>query len=97
LNQLLVIALLSVSYMVADDDQVVEPYGRSLMDAIDQVMMELGTSDPFRYLNYAASYQDPLSGYTEANLRRLRGIAAKWDPLGTFQNQVPGGFKLFTG
>ncbi|ORY06677.1 putative oxidoreductase [Clohesyomyces aquaticus] len=95
LNQSLVIALLSVSYTSADNDQLVDTYGRSLMEAINQDLKKLNASDPYLYLNYAASYQDPISSYTEANVRRLREIAAKWDPRGTFQHQVPGGFKLF--
>lgn len=96
LNQSLVIALLSVSYTSANDDQIIETYGRSLMDAINQDMKKLKTFDPYLYLNYAAPYQDPLSSYTAANVRRLREIAAKWDPHRIFQYQVPGGFKLFT-
>ncbi|KAH7114329.1 putative oxidoreductase [Dendryphion nanum] len=96
LNQSLVIALLSVSYTSAEDDQIIETYGRSLMDAINEDMRRLKTLDPFLYLPYAAPYQDPLSSYTEANLRHLREIATKWDPHRTFQYQVPGGFKLFS-
>ncbi|KAF2477177.1 FAD-binding domain-containing protein [Lindgomyces ingoldianus] len=96
LNQSLVIALLSISYTFANDDQIIKTYGHSLMDAISQDMKKLDAFDPYLSLNYAAPYQDPLSSYTDANMRRLREIAAKWDPHGTFQHQVPGGFKLFT-
>ena len=96
LNQSLVIALLSVSYTSENDDQIVETYARTLMNTINQDMKNLKSFDPYLYLNYAAPYQDPLSSYTESNFRRLRKIAAKWDPQGTFQYQVPGGFKLFT-
>lgn len=94
LNQSLVVALLSVSYASAADDQIVETYSRTLMDAISEDAKMLGASDSYLYLNYAAAYQNPLSSYTEVNVRRLRNIAAKWDPHGTFQFQVPGGFKL---
>ncbi|KAF2120953.1 putative oxidoreductase [Lophiotrema nucula] len=94
--QSLVVTLLSVSYTSANDDQIVETYGRSLMDAITQDLKKLNAFDPYLYLNYAAPYQDPRSSYTEANVRRLRQIAAKWDPHGIFQYQAPGGFKLFT-
>ncbi|KAF2637150.1 FAD-binding domain-containing protein [Massarina eburnea CBS 473.64] len=95
LDQSLVIALLTVSYASAADDQTVEKYGRALMDAINEDAKKLNASDPYLYLNYAAPYQDPISSYTHANVRHLRKIAAKWDPHGTFQCQVPGGFKLF--
>jgi len=94
LKQSLVIALLTVSYTSASDDQLIEKYGRSLMDAISKDTKKLKADDPYVYLNYAAPYQDPLASYTKENVRRLRDIAAKFDPKGTFQKQVPGGFKL---
>jgi hypothetical protein len=65
------------------------------MDAISNNAKKLYASNPYLYLNYAAPYQDSLSSYTETNVRRLRDIAARWDPHGTFQYQVTGGFKLF--
>jgi hypothetical protein len=48
----------------------------------------------FEYLNYAASYQNPLKSYGEANLHFLKGVAKKYDPERVFQKRAPGGFKL---
>jgi len=94
-NRALVVAILDISYTREADDQAVKEYGRSLTDVIKQDLKKLNALDPFLYLNYAAPYQDPLSSYGERNLRRLRQIATKFDSQGTFQYQVPGGFKLF--
>jgi hypothetical protein len=48
------------------------------------------------YLNFAAGFQDPLKGYGEESLRRLRGVARRYDPEGFFQKYT-GGFKLWNG
>lgn len=50
---------------------------------------------PFKYLNYAASFQDPMTGYGSTIKERLQNISRKYDPKGFFQTNVPGGFKLF--
>jgi hypothetical protein len=50
---------------------------------------------PYKYLNFAASFQDPLASYGGIELRRMKKVARKYDPTGVFQTQVPGGFKLF--
>jgi hypothetical protein len=46
------------------------------------------------YLNYADSSQDPLASYGIENVKKLRQVAAKYDPEGVFQKLCPGGFKL---
>lgn len=48
----------------------------------------------FRYLNYSDVSQDPLSTYGEDNIKQMRKVAAKYDPIGIFQRLVPGGFKI---
>jgi hypothetical protein len=46
------------------------------------------------YLNYADGTQDPIGSYGEENERKIREVAAKYDPLGAFQKLCPGGFKV---
>ncbi|KAI1455764.1 hypothetical protein F4805DRAFT_468505 [Annulohypoxylon moriforme] len=48
----------------------------------------------FVYLNYADASQNPLGSYGEGNLRRLKEVAAKYDPEQVFQTLCPGGFKV---
>ncbi|KAL6152868.1 hypothetical protein ACJQWK_11479 [Exserohilum turcicum] len=48
----------------------------------------------WQYLNYADSYQNPLGGYGAANVAKIRAAAKKYDPVGMFQTQSPGGFKI---
>jgi hypothetical protein len=54
----------------------------------------LGVDDPYLYLNYAASWQDPINSYGPASVANLQAVSRKYDPSGVFQKQVPGGFKL---
>ncbi|ORY02756.1 hypothetical protein BCR34DRAFT_605485 [Clohesyomyces aquaticus] len=48
----------------------------------------------YLYMNYASQFQDPIKGYGEANVDRLRAIAKAYDPEGVFQRLQPGYFKL---
>lgn len=51
----------------------------------------------FKYLNYAASFLDPIGSYDGATaIQNLKAASKKYDPDGLFQIGVPGEFKLFT-
>lgn len=65
--------------------------------AIDVVTKQRGLYDSFIFPNDAYSTQDPLRSYGMNTLRRMRGVADKYDPERIFQIKVPGGFKVRTG
>ena len=46
------------------------------------------------YLNYADQSQDPLTSYGVENVKKIRDVAAKYDPEQVFQKLCPGGFKI---
>lgn len=46
------------------------------------------------YLNYADKSQDPLGSYGVENVKKLKEVAAKYDPDQVFQKLCPGGFKI---
>ena len=54
----------------------------------------MGAYNTYLYLNYAASFQDPIAGYGNASVSMLQAVSKKYDPDQLFQKQVPGGFKL---
>ncbi|CCF34019.1 FAD binding domain-containing protein [Colletotrichum higginsianum] len=54
----------------------------------------LNVGTPYLYLNDADKNQPVFEGYDRANLRRLQGIRAKYDPDMVFTKQMPGGFKV---
>lgn len=68
---------------------------KDLIAVIEQVTQAEGVYHPYKYLNFAAGFQDPLGGYGEEQKMKLKQVARKYDPTGIFQRQVPGGFKLF--
>ncbi|KAI3329680.1 hypothetical protein F4824DRAFT_516653 [Ustulina deusta] len=49
---------------------------------------------PWLYMNYADKSQPVLQSYGPDNVRRMKQVAAKYDPKGVFQRLCPGGFKL---
>lgn len=78
-----------------DDEKIVD----TLREALDQVDREAGTRGtlvPFKYLNYAATFQDPIGSYGGGNIEKLHHASQKFDPEDLFQKGVPGGWKLFS-
>jgi hypothetical protein len=55
----------------------------------------MGLSNSYIYLNYAATWRDPVDGYGVTIKNELREVGEKYDPEGAFQKQVPGGLKRF--
>ena len=64
------------------------------MHKANEAARNMGLLHKFVYLNYANQVQDPISTYGRENVASLRAAATRYDPLGVFQRQVPGGFKL---
>lgn len=89
-----VLVLLSYTWKNRTDDDRLYAAAQKLFADIDAASATAGVSSPFKYLNYAAAWQDPLAGYGTANLDRLKKVAETYDPNGVFQKQCPGGFKL---
>lgn len=90
----LALCQLSLSWNNASDDALITGSVESLMAAIEKATKAAGVFNEFKYINYAASFQDPLDGYGAANKAKLLAASKKYDPLGFFQKGVPGGFKL---
>jgi hypothetical protein len=90
----LVLCLLSASWIDPADDDLINTVGKRLIEQVDTASKARGVYHPFKYLNYAAQWQDPIGGYGEANMKKLCAASKKYDPLRIFQKAVPGGFKL---
>lgn len=78
----------------ADDEKIIGTF-RGVIEPIDQDAASRGTSVPFKYMNYAWDFQDPIDSYGVENKKALQEASRKYDPEGLFQKGVPGGFKLF--
>lgn len=91
---LMLILLASIWTNPADDARIIDVQ-RVLIDRIGEAARARKLDSRFTYLNYAFAGQDPIGGYGEQNVARLRTTSRKYDPDGFFQKAVPGGFKLF--
>jgi hypothetical protein len=90
----LAILLVSPTWSEGKDDIKVEAAAKALTITISEELEKLGVLDPFIYLNYAARWQDPISGYGSSTVERLERIQREYDPAEVFTKQVPGGFKI---
>lgn len=68
---------------------------KGVIEAIDDDAAKRGTAVPYKYMNYAAPFQDPIGSYGAENKAKLQAASKKYDPEGLFQKGVPGGWKLF--
>lgn len=92
----LVLCVVSASWTLASDDARIIAATKDLFAQIDGASTAAGLFNRFKYLNYAADWQDPIGGYGPENKARLRAVSRKYDRAGLFQKGVPGGFKLFS-
>jgi hypothetical protein len=67
---------------------------KDLIEVVEELTQAEGVYHPYKYLNFAAWFQDPLGGYGKEQKDVLKEVARKYDPTSLFQRQLPGGFKL---
>ena len=91
----LVLFLLSYTWSLSSDDATMEAAAKNLIGQIDSAAQNAGLYSRFKYLNYAAAWQDVFDGYGAANKANLQAASKKYDPSGLFQTGSPGGFKVF--
>lgn len=90
------IHLMHVSFWWDDqsDDDTVYEWVHSFWTQVIAKAQDMGIYNEYIYMNYASMFQDPITGYGEANKDRLRKIANVYDPSGVYQTLQPGYFKL---
>jgi hypothetical protein len=66
----------------------------TLVSGIENAAIAQRAFNKFKYLNYAAPFQNPLASYSTALLAHLNAVSEKYDPHRVFQAGVPGNFKL---
>lgn len=91
---LMSILLLSFWQNKEDDDKIHSTF-KGVIEAVDQDAVTRGTAVPYKYMNYAAPFQDPIETYGKENKAKLQATSMKYDPEGLFQKGVSGGWKLF--
>ncbi|TVY47459.1 hypothetical protein LOCC1_G002213 [Lachnellula occidentalis] len=90
----LIIIGFSVTWMKAEDDELVRSTIRHAIQRIDTMAAARQSGHPYRFTNYCMEWQRPYDGCSEENLKLMREVSQKYDPAGLFQSGCPGGFKL---
>ncbi|KAK1992696.1 FAD binding domain-containing protein [Colletotrichum falcatum] len=75
-------------------DHLVQKSATDLIAQIQALAEERGLFAGYTYINYAEKNQDVYSGYGKENHKRLKDIAAAYDPDGLFKNLWRGYFKV---
>ena len=91
----LVNVLIVFGWLNATDDAKFDAASKAFIKRSQDRARQRGLLYPVEYLNYAASWQDPIASYGASEKKRLQRVSRKYDPAGIFQKAVPGGFKLF--
>lgn len=93
-QQGLVLALLSATFNHSQEYPIVSAAAERLSNNITSAAKAACAYNPYIDLNHAASWQNPIASYGDANREFLRRTAGKYDPRGVFQHLCPGGFKV---
>lgn len=92
-NGLLFVAVVMVK--TAEQEKFAYPKVKAWITSLKEFAETIEKGNlPWIYLNYADSSQDVLQSYGEDNVRRMKDVAAKYDPKQVFQRLCSGGFKL---
>jgi len=91
----LIVCVLTSSWTDISGDEQMKASSQKFIEDVDARSREAGLFYPFKYLNYAAAFQDPIEGFAAGTKEILQLASKKYDPEGIFQTLVPGGFKLF--
>ncbi|KAK2808729.1 hypothetical protein FQN50_004401 [Emmonsiellopsis sp. PD_5] len=91
------LALLSAIWTDESDDKVIHSTFAEVVRKTKDKAQEVGVDVEFLYMNYASQFQDPIRGYGEENVRKLREAAKYDDPEQVLRRLLKGGFKIYGG
>lgn len=77
----------------ADDGEALAAI-RGFTDRVEELLKKRGLFLGTKMMNDAGDAQNVLESYGEENLKRLKDVSAKYDPLGVFQKLQNNGFLL---
>lgn len=78
----------------ASEDAIVEAAADAITAEINALMAQKSYSASYLYMNDAGKGQRVFQSYPAANLRRLKAVRAKYDPLRVYTNLLVGGWKV---
>lgn len=88
--------LIYLNWIELSDDQRFTDAAYATIDDINAAVKTLEVADPYVYLKYAGQRQrqNPVAGYGEDKVEKIRALSRKYDSQGVFQKLVPGAFKI---
>lgn len=93
INGLLLVAVVMVK--TSEQESFAYPRVKAWIDSLKEFAATIENGSlPWLYLNYADQSQEVLASYGDENVRRMKDVAARYDPLQVFQKLCPGGFKI---
>lgn len=82
------------TYTDSSYDATVEAAADTITADINAVLAQMSYDATYLYMNDAGKEQRVFQSYPAANLRRLKAIRAKYDPLRVYTNLLVGGWKV---
>lgn len=86
--------LLAVTLTKEDDQPAVLALAEELVRKLEAYADSLGANKHWHYLNYAYKTQDPIAGYGQEAVAKIKAASAAYDPQGVFQVLRHSGFKI---
>lgn len=93
-NQPLYLIHIACLWKLQSDDDTIYTFVSKVLQRIKDEAKQRNKTSRFLYMNYASKFEDVIASYGEENQRRLKDVAAKYDPRRVFQELQPGYFKL---
>ncbi|KAI4142020.1 MAG: hypothetical protein LQ341_003340 [Variospora aurantia] len=90
----MLVFLFNLAWNGTQYDAKVRQVAGQVIGRLQKYTRSMGALKEFQYLNYAFEDLDPIGSYGPDNVRKIKDVSAKYDPLRVFQKLVPGGFKL---
>lgn len=84
----------NVSWQEAGDDETVRSFSKEISTSIEAALKADGVAGGYLYMNDAGDGQPIFENYPAANLKRLKAIRTKYDPLRIYTNLLVGGWKV---
>lgn len=88
--------LFSVTVTEEDDQPAVLALAEEFVGKLEAYADSLGANKNWHYLNYAYKTQDPIAGYGDEAIAKIKAASAAYDPQGVFQELRHSGFKIPT-
>ncbi|OSS47427.1 hypothetical protein B5807_07492 [Epicoccum nigrum] len=88
---------MSSRWAKASDDDRILTFFSNIIKKVKTEAQSKGLDNEYIYMNYASQFEDPISSYGAANVKKLKTVSAKYDPASVFLDLMPGHFKLGKG